>query len=261
MRVTSSGIRLAWFGATLIACTGLAQAGAIEAVPAREAQSRDGAIARMLKPVRVDFRDVRLEDLVSFLSEFTGVDIQAMWQDEQNESGLAKDRRISFKSDGLSALNVVERILRQTSSDEIGDGSTWQLSEIGEFQIGPRSRLNRERWLEVYDISDLVMIVPTFTNAPQIDLQSALQSTGTGGSSIFSDIGQQQGPQSALGVGTPSREQRVAAIAALLRDLIEPEQWADKGGDGATLRELQGSLLVNAPDYIHRQIAGYVRHR
>ena len=43
----------------------------------------------------------------------------------------------------------------------------------------------------------------------------------------------------------------------LLKELIETEQWADNGGDGATMKLYQGAIIINAPDYIHRQINGY----
>ena len=33
--------------------------------------------------------------------------------------------------------------------------------------------------------------------------------------------------------------------------------WTDNGGEGASMHLFNGTLIVNAPDYIHRQINGY----
>jgi hypothetical protein len=43
----------------------------------------------------------------------------------------------------------------------------------------------------------------------------------------------------------------------LITQLVEQEEWVDNGGEGGTIRYYNGNLLVNAPDYMHRQINGY----
>lgn len=222
-------------------------------------------LARMLKPVNTEFKETRLEDVVKFLGELTGADIEAMWIDEAHPTGLDKERLISVKSNGLTALKLVERVLEK-ASDDVSGGNTWQLSDTGAFVIGPKSRLNKDRRVELYDINDLLMVVPEFTNAPQFDLQSVLQSsTGTGGGgggggqSPFRDTQQQNqnGQQGGFGVNIRPREERVQELQDIIQQLVEPDQWVDNGGDGGTIRFYQGAFLVNAPDYMHRQINGY----
>ncbi len=50
---------------------------------------------------------------------------------------------------------------------------------------------------------------------------------------------------------------RAQRIVDLIESTVEPDQWANAGGDGASLRIFGTSLVVTAPDYIHRQIVGY----
>ena len=38
---------------------------------------------------------------------------------------------------------------------------------------------------------------------------------------------------------------------------MEPDAWDINGGEYATIRYYQGTLIIRAPDYIHRQIGGY----
>src|SRR5690606_7280790 len=52
-------------------------------------------------------------------------------------------------------------------------------------------------------------------------------------------------------------QDRIRNLIDLITTFVEPEQWQDNGGDGGTIRYFQGTLIVNAPDYIHRQINGY----
>jgi hypothetical protein len=43
----------------------------------------------------------------------------------------------------------------------------------------------------------------------------------------------------------------------IITQLVEPDQWVDNGGSGGTIRYYNGTLIVNAPDYMHRGIDGY----
>ena len=43
----------------------------------------------------------------------------------------------------------------------------------------------------------------------------------------------------------------------IIRDSVEPDGWVNAGGDWASMRYYVGTLIVRAPDYIHRQIGGY----
>jgi hypothetical protein len=46
----------------------------------------------------------------------------------------------------------------------------------------------------------------------------------------------------------------VRTVADLIRELVEPEAWADNGGDLATMRLFGPRLLVEAPSRVHAQI-------
>jgi hypothetical protein len=53
------------------------------------------------------------------------------------------------------------------------------------------------------------------------------------------------------------KEARAEKIVDLVTELIEPEGWDRNGGDWATVRYHEGSLVVRAPDFIHRELGGY----
>lgn len=210
-------------------------------------------ILRLSRPVTLDLRDQRLQDVITFVQELTGADITPYYADDANPDGLDPDQLVTLSVTNASALTLIERLLEKAvpAFGQPGD-NTWQLTESGSLEIGPKERLNQRRRVELYDINDLLFVIPDFTDAPDFDLNSVLQSGGGGGQSPFQDTGD----DSAFEDIRPA-EERAQDIIDLITSLIETEQWLDNGGDAASIRYFQGSLIVNAPDYVHRGINGY----
>ncbi len=52
-------------------------------------------------------------------------------------------------------------------------------------------------------------------------------------------------------------KEKADEVVTLIQKIVEPQQWVDNGGDAATIDQFRGTLIVTAPDYIHRQINGY----
>ncbi len=213
-------------------------------------------LIRMQKAITISFNEAKLEDVMRFIAEVTRADIEPLWADDQSSSGLDKEKTISIKQDKGTALNLLEKVLEKATTDLTGaTGNTWQLTENGTLQIGPRDRLNKFRRVEIYSVRDLLMEIPNYTGAPEFDLQSVLQNQGGGGGGQSPFRENQEGDESNNGV--KPYDQRVADLQTLLTELVEPEQWIDNGGDSATIRFFQNTFIINAPDYVHRQLNGY----
>ncbi|GAB4385321.1 MAG: hypothetical protein Kow0022_10780 [Phycisphaerales bacterium] len=240
------------------------QAAASVQVDVAPGQMERATIGLLLRPVSVEFSEHRLEDVMQYIQSVTGAEMEVFWIDDQNPVGLDPDTTITLRARNVSALALLERVLEQ-AADKAGDpgSNTWQFTEDGQFELGPKERLNRHRRIELYDINDLLFEVPDFTNAPQFDLNSAFQNTGGGrggggggtGRSPFTQTGQGQGGQG--GVQRTDRETLANNLIDMITSIVEPDQWEDNGGEAASIRFFQGHLLVNAPDYVHRGINGY----
>jgi hypothetical protein len=219
-----------------------------------EASSPRETLLKMTRRVTIELTEQRLEDVMTFLREFTGADIEPLWGTDGGE-GLDKDMLITMKVSNLPAMDFLERLLAK-AQPEFGTGNSWQMTTDGTMQAGPKELLNKEKRVELYDIHDLLFIIPTYDEVPQIDLQSLLQQSqsgggGGGGQSPFRD------DEGDAERETKPLSERAQEIIDILIQLVEPDQWVENGGEAATIRYYQGSLLVNAPDYIHRQINGY----
>ncbi|MFZ4573143.1 MAG: hypothetical protein ACOYN0_02020 [Phycisphaerales bacterium] len=211
-------------------------------------------LRKLQKPLTVTFTDNKLEDVLKFIADATGAEFEVMWIDDRQSEGLSKEMTLSMEAKGVTALTLLERVLEKATSDESASegGNSWQMTTLGTVQVGPKSRLNKYRRVELYPIDDLLLEIPRFEDAPEFNLQTVLQSSqGGGGQSPFQDNNaDNQGDQR-------TREEKTQEVIDLITQLVEPDQWADNSGDGGTIRAFQGSLIVNAPDYMHRELAGY----
>jgi hypothetical protein len=227
----------------------------ISAAPARPAVPQRETLSRLMKRISVDFQDKRLDDVISFIRDYTGAEIEPMWTDERYTDGLDREAIVSLRVNNVSTLTLLERLMEQSRTD-FGGENGWQMSSSGAIQIGPKSRLNRYKRIEIYDINDLIVEIPDYRDVPRIDLQQALQASQQGGG------GGGQGPFTETQAETAAdrarnRQERATEVMELLRTLVEMEQWVENGGEGGSMRYWQGGIIVNAPDYMHRGINGY----
>ncbi len=99
----------------------------------------------------------------------------------------------------------------------------------------------------MYGITDLLIEVPNYYDAPQIDLQGVLQQSqgGGGGQSPFRDNQQQQRNPEEM---ERRRRDRITQITDIIRQNVDFEGWRDNGGETGTIQELGGTLIItNTP--------------
>lgn len=214
---------------------------------------RADTLRRLDKIVSIDLKESRLQDVLTFIEQVGDVTLEPMWIDDSGaNAGLEKDKAITLSIKEMPLLTLLERVLEK-SQGTYGE-NTWQLTPSGMIEIGPKERLNGRATVKIYDIHDLTFVMPDFPDVPELDLDTVLQQTsqrggGGGGGGIFNSNDSQ--------AFESDEDQRAQDIIDILVTTVEPDQWQQNGGDGASVRLFHGNLLVRAPDYIHRQIGGY----
>jgi hypothetical protein len=232
-----------------------ASAACAQSSAAPDARARDNLLNLIRTTIEFEIpQDTPLSAAIGELAlkvkEQRGVDLamEVLWRGESD--GLDRDFRLpAIATKGLNGLEYLEKVLLAGSPDR---PATWQLTPLGSVQIGLKESLNRFRRIVLYDIQDLLLEIPNFDQAPEIDLDRVLQYArrggGGGGGSPFRQ-NQQQRPRDQR---TPA--ERSVEIVDIIRQYVEPDQWF------AGLPEprfWQGNLIIDAPDYIHRGINGY----
>lgn len=243
---------------TLIAATLIASIFALILPGFAQGQTFDPrreAMAKLSRTITVDFEEARLEDVFEFVVTVSQVDIEPLWIDDQFTEGLDPELEVSLSAKGASVLSVVERILAKSQITDF-EGNSWQFSETGALVVGPKSRLNRDKRLEIYDIQDLLFQVNNYAEVPELDLDAAIQQGGQGGGgggggSIFEDTEEEDEQDNR------SDADKAQDVIDLIVEFVEPDQWRDNGGDGGSITYYRGTLLIRAPDYMHRQLGGY----
>ncbi len=248
---------------------------------------QDSSKAQMLSvllytDVDVQFDGTEVRDAINFLSNILGIQIVGRYNDDRTGFGIDPTAPVTMNAQRKPALAVLEMILDQVQDlDETG----WQLRD-GFVEVGTKDRLDRYREIRLYPIRDMLLEVPYFDNAPNLDLDGALNGGqnggGGGGGGGFGGGGGGFGGGGGLGGGgfggggggqgggdgnifdggdddieRTSELDRAQEIIDIIQEIVEPDRWADTAGGDATIRYYQGSLIINAPDYIHRQIGGY----
>ncbi|MBL4591381.1 MAG: hypothetical protein JKY96_05420, partial [Phycisphaerales bacterium] len=92
--------------------------------------------------------------------------------------GVDPDSPIDLKLKNVTVATLLDRVLAKVSDPDSPAG--WAI-EDGILIISSNEVLNLNTVLEIYDIRDLIFEVPTFDNAPQFNLQSAIQQGSGGG--------------------------------------------------------------------------------
>jgi hypothetical protein len=217
--------------------------------------------ARLVQRIdEVSLDGVRARQALQWWSERTGVPLVVDWERLQNQ-GVSPDQPVDLQLRNVPAEQVLDLITMQMGRDMdlISQSTQWYV------EIMTKRTANENPVLRVYDIREMLMEIPNFTDAPDFDMQSALESgrggsgggmgggTGGGGSSsgggLFGNDSQQDREKETL-----TKQESGQRIAQLIADTIEPDIWRANGGQYGTIRYHQGLLFVTAPQYVHDRI-------
>ncbi|MFM9096795.1 MAG: hypothetical protein ACKOV8_02225 [Phycisphaerales bacterium] len=218
---------------------------------AQQNLSKSGLLRALISTgVSVRFSETPAKEAFAYLKQLTGVDMTVRWSSDPGASdGFDPEAPITLEVNNGQALVVLERMIEQASTEP----STWQLRD-GYVEVGPKSRLSVRSAQEtrIYPIRDLLFEAPNFDNAPDFNLNQAMQSGGGmggggGGGTPFGESGEQPERRSA--------QEKAEELIDLIKSLVEPDAWLDESV--ASIRYYDGSIIVRAPDFIQRQIGGY----
>jgi len=199
----------------------------------------------------VNFQQKPLRDAYLWWSRVTGIPLQMDWN-ELTLEGINPDQRIDLHLQQITAAQVLAILMQRTGNTAnvrmMFEATPWYM------KILTKTQADRRPVLRIYEVSDLLHETPHFTNAPEFDLSSVLESSSGGGSggsgsssSLFNDTDNENEK-------APSKTERGEALAQLIRDTIEPNIWQANGGVYSSIRYLNGKLIVRAPLYVQRQI-------
>ena len=183
--------------------------------------------------ISIDVEKIPAKIVIEQFEKDLDIDMNVYWATD-TKKGLQEDALITLSLQNKPALVILERVLAQMTDNQ---SATWQLRH-GVLDIGLKLPLaTRTAQLESYYIRDLLFKVRNFT-APEL---GTFDGDGDGG-------GVEDDPS--------SEEEEIEKIIDLIRTFVEPDLWEENGGP-CSITNYKKTLLVNAPDFVHRQISGY----
>lgn len=203
------------------------------------------------KRVPVAFNDTPFGNIIDFVKAVTQLNVDVDWQSLEAVS-IDKETPVTLNLTNVPMRTVLDRVVEKVSPDSFS-GAAWSIDD-GVLTIASREVINKKKELVIYDIRDLLIEIPNYTNAPQFDLQSVLQSTGQGrggggGQSPFRENNQNPPPRRTV-------EDRTTDIIDIITTNVDSQGWQQNGGDIGFMQQLQGSLIVTNTPANHRAIHG-----
>jgi hypothetical protein len=260
--------------------------GAIDAVMQQRAADAAAADMQTAKPkilgalltttMSVDFAETTAKDAFDYFKKNLGVQMIVRFRSDRLPEGIDPEATITLKLDSTPALTVLEQMMAQVCTNV---PCTWQLKSTF-LEIGTKPDLSRPGDLELklYPVRDILYEAPVFDNAPDFNIDTALAQgmamggggggAGGGGGGMGGGAGGGGGGMGGGGAGgggsifgpagdsppRASHEELAGRLIRLIQLTIEPDVWAS---GAATIEYFQGSLMVKAPDFVHRQLGGY----
>ncbi|MEM1445856.1 MAG: hypothetical protein AAGF84_07370 [Planctomycetota bacterium] len=209
------------------------------------------AAQKLEQVVPVQFEANPLEAVIGFLRTTTGVNIFVNWP-ALNVEGIEEDMPITLELADVSARVALEKVLQlANAAGGAVSPATYSIVD-GVVEINTQAELNRSTEARVYDIRDLLVQVPNFTEAPSFELSEALSGTsgsgGGGGSSIFGDEDEDEDD------ADEEREELIQQIQEIIQESVGTlDEW--DAGD-STIRELNGNLIIKTTPANHRDVLG-----
>ena len=224
-------------------------------------------------PLNVNFDNTPARDAFNAVIETIDLPIVVRYASEAQPIGIDPDLPLTIEFRNRRALLVLETMIDLAAGTE---DCTWQIRN-GYVEIGPKTLLNAQaaRSSRVYLVADLLLEPPHFGNAPA----AGLMGLGVSSRRIEWDLSnlvifdgqpinlsrpeahrpyRMVGDRPRQGFGHRKTPEEVAEELVLaIAGTVEPRAWDVNGGQIATIRYFQHGLIINAPDYIHRQVGGY----
>jgi len=206
---------------------------------------------KMRETLQIRFDGNEFEAVIEFLRNSTGINIFVNWN-ALELAGVERDQTVNLVLNNVPAEQALRLVLQQVTLDDTNPVSFSIIEGI--VHISTAQDLRKATVLRVYDIRDLLVQIPNFTEAPEFDLESALSSEigGEGGTTTTGIFGTGEGVAGEVGL---TRDQLITAIIELIQTTVgNPDDWAEIGTGESSVRELNGNLIVRTTPGNHNQL-------
>ncbi|MBS3821537.1 MAG: hypothetical protein GVY16_00255 [Planctomycetes bacterium] len=202
------------------------------------------AVAREFK-----FEGVPLSDVVQYFRDMTGLNFHVNWRSLKNV-GVERATPISYQARGVSVATALDLMLKEINADRDKLSSVYWVVDDGMVRIATGEVFRGEMRTVVYDIADLLAVVPNF-KAPRVNLDSTTGSNAeAGGDNDNGDLGglfepdddndDDSGETDVSELRTRQRE----TIVKMIKESIGEEMWRPEGKGSITILPGRKQMVI-----------------
>jgi len=188
--------------------------------------------------MRPQFEMMSMRSVVEQLHDVSDIDFVVTWDEEGIGEGFDPDEKITLNTNDDMPLEVViDNMLQQSTMDE----TSWNLGD-GYIRLGLEETLARspERYVVSYPVGWLIDHSPLFRGISE-DRKVEIRGYFEGEERRDEEF----------------QKMEAGRIINIITSDIDPLQWEQNGGEGGRIDYYQGVLIVDAADFLHRQIGEY----
>ncbi|MCK4342318.1 MAG: hypothetical protein KAY37_11415 [Phycisphaerae bacterium] len=201
-------------------------------------------------PMEVRFDEQSFEQVIDFLTNYTGLNISVDWMDLDDALlDPAREKPVTLKLKNSKFRTVLKEVLTKVGGEtelafSVGDGL---------LRIATKEKLDKDKYILIYDIRDLLAIVPRDPRPDFTQQSQGLGQAGGGGSQNIFGSSQQNQQQQQEDLGGAAQMEKIKEI---IRQAVEPDSWVEAGAGpgGGSIQDLSSQLLIYNTSDAHRQV-------
>ncbi|MEE9295405.1 MAG: hypothetical protein V3W34_10650, partial [Phycisphaerae bacterium] len=209
--------------------------------------------SRLDKPLRIHFDGDPFDEVIERLAEANDVNISVVWSDLA-AAAIDPNSPVRLKlSNPVPFSTALREVLDQVGGNKAELG---YLANGGVIKVATKGFLDRHVYDNVYDVRDLLMPIPDFTDAPTMDLAEVNALVAARSTRRFDSGGGSMFPQEDDEYSEELSEKDADKLIALIRETIEPDSWRANGGNVGSITEINGQLVITQTPTGHARVGG-----
>ncbi len=211
-----------------------------------EAPENRRALAALERRVPAEFTGNKLADVLRYVREVAGVDVDVDWESLRT-IGVDAESPVDLSLTDKPVSVVLQRTLAKVSKDQFAKAD--YAVQDGIVSIASEDALRKHVVSQPYNITDLLLDAPNYTDVPDMDLGRAI-ARAANPEITDGPFTKKYGRDTAA-----ARDERVRKLVSLIQTTVATDSWRDRGGETGSMQELNGSLIVTTTPSNHREIA------
>jgi hypothetical protein len=230
---------------------------------AAAARTAPGTVARRAPRRRgvteISFDEMPLKPVLDFFRDVSGVNFHVNWRSLE-ASGISQKTPVTLKASNISVGRALDLVLDQINVGRDQLGRVYWVVDKGVVEIATGEVLNRKLITRVYDVRDLLIVVPNFV-APSTATGTSGSGTGaTGGTGrgLFEGMDVHASSSTDTSSGGESmakkRQKNRDTLIEVIKTSIGEAMWGPTGR--GSIKIIRGQLVITQTPLGFRLLEG-----